>query len=108
MGVTRAACAAAMVALLGGHIAHAAASDEADAALTLPCSTCHAATAPATGIPVLRGPASRLLAELRAFRDGTRAATIMDRITRGYSDDELVRIADVIGEARAVDVDAPH
>lgn len=100
MGVRRVACAAAVAALLGSPVARAAAPGEADAALALACSTCHAATTADSGIPVLRGPAARLLSELRAFRDGTRAATIMDRITRGYSDPELVRIADYIADRR--------
>lgn len=83
--------------LLAGFPALAVARSEADAAIASACSTCHATVMPPAGIPPLRGPASRLLADLRAFRDGTRAATIMDRITRGYRDDELVRIAEFIG-----------
>jgi sulfide dehydrogenase cytochrome subunit len=55
------------------------------------CSGCHGATAPP---PVLTGrdPAA-IVAELDAFRAGTRPGTVMDRIAKGFSHDESVAIA---------------
>ena len=91
----------AAVLVLSGASTRVEARSDADAALALACSTCHAASPASSGIPPLRGPAARVLADLRAFRDGTRAATIMGRITRGYSDDELVRIAELIADEPA-------
>lgn len=102
MGMTPVARACMAALLLAGVPSIGQARSATDAALASACTTCHAVTARSAGIPPLRGPASRLLAELRAFRDGTRTATIMDRITRGYRDDELERIADFI----AADADA--
>ncbi|MGD0104026.1 MAG: sulfide dehydrogenase [Rhodopila sp.] len=55
------------------------------------CSGCHGATAPP---PVLTGlDPAKIVAELDAFRAGTRPATVMDRIAKGFSHDESVAIA---------------
>ena len=57
------------------------------------CATCHLPEIHST-IPSLAGrPAGEMLRLLLAFRDGSRPATIMDRITRGYSREELGVIA---------------
>jgi cytochrome c553 len=39
-----------------------------------------------------RNPAD-IVAQMRAFRSGQRAATVMDRIAKGYSDAEVEAIA---------------
>ena len=59
------------------------------------CSGCHAATAtPAAAIPgIYRRDAGETLATMIAFRDGARPATVMNRIAKGFSDDELRAIA---------------
>jgi cytochrome subunit of sulfide dehydrogenase len=55
------------------------------------CSGCHGAVAPPA---VLTGrDASEIAAALDAFRAGTRPATVMDRIAKGFSHDESVTIA---------------
>ena len=63
------------------------------------CSGCHSAV-PGVGvaIPPLfgRDPAD-IAASLRAFRDGTRPATIMNRLAKGFSDEEIAAIAAWIG-----------
>lgn len=57
------------------------------------CLACHSPELHST-IPSLAGrPAGDLLRLLLAFRDGSRAATIMDRIAKGYSREELGAIA---------------
>jgi sulfide dehydrogenase cytochrome subunit len=57
------------------------------------CATCHRPEIHST-IPSLTGRrAGEVLRTLLAFRDGSRPATIMDRITRGYSREELGIIA---------------
>jgi cytochrome subunit of sulfide dehydrogenase len=68
----------------------------------LSCAGCHAeAGRPETGFPVLQGrPAAEVLAALRDFRAGERPATVMDRIARGFSDDELQAIAAWIAAPR--------
>jgi cytochrome c553 len=54
------------------------------------CSGCHG-TAP---VPVLAGrDQAATVAALDEFRAGTRKATVMDRIAKGFSHDELTAIA---------------
>jgi len=59
------------------------------------CSGCHAATPNVdTPMPRLVGQdASAMAAAMQAFRDGRRPATVMDRIAKGFSDDEITAIA---------------
>ncbi len=55
------------------------------------CSGCHGGVAP---LPALAGrDAGDIVAALDAFRAGTRQATVMDRIAKGFSHDETVAIA---------------
>jgi cytochrome subunit of sulfide dehydrogenase len=55
------------------------------------CSGCHGGVAPP---PVLAGRnAGEIVASLDAFRAGTKPATVMDRIARGFTRDETVAIA---------------
>ena len=59
------------------------------------CSGCHASGAGvATDVPRLvgRNPAD-LVTALQEFRTGKRPATVMDRIAKGFSDDEANAIA---------------
>jgi cytochrome c553 len=63
------------------------------------CSGCHAASATvATPVPRLvgRNPAD-IVSAMQAFRSGARPATVMDRIAKGFSDDEVRAIADWYG-----------
>ena len=59
------------------------------------CSGCHAASAAVqTPVPRLDGrPAADIVAAMQQFRTGARAATVMDRIAKGFSDDETAAIA---------------
>ena len=59
------------------------------------CSGCHAARPGVqSAVPRLTGrnPAD-IVAQMRAFRSGQRAATVMYRIAKGYSDAEVEAIA---------------
>jgi cytochrome c553 len=59
------------------------------------CSGCHPASARVTS-PVLRLVGLDRAAIVRAmqdFRSGTRAATVMDRIAKGFTDEEIQAIA---------------
>ena len=57
----------------------------------LSCSGCHGGVAP---LPVLAGrDADEIVARLDEFRAGTRPATVMDRISKGFSHDDAVAIA---------------
>ncbi|MFS8933693.1 c-type cytochrome [Cupriavidus taiwanensis] len=61
------------------------------------CTSCHgpAGRAPAgSTIPPLAGrPQAELAAQMQAFKAGTRAATVMHQIAKGYSDDQIAAIA---------------
>ncbi len=69
------------------------------AALALNCHTCHEAHGRSVrDLPALAGKSADFIAgRLRAFRAGEGAPTIMDRIARGYSDEEIALIAGYLG-----------
>ncbi len=55
------------------------------------CTGCHA---PGAGIGVLQGrPADDIAAQMEAFRSGARPATLMNRIVRGFTPDEVRALA---------------
>jgi cytochrome subunit of sulfide dehydrogenase len=81
--------AAAILALTGTAFA-------ADAPLgATSCTGCHPATKGVeTPVPRLNGrDAAQIVAAMTEFRTGKRATTIMDRIAKGFSDDETKAIA---------------
>jgi cytochrome c553 len=58
------------------------------------CSNCHPKSAAAAALPPLAGhDAKDIIAAMSAFRSGKRPATVMDRIAKGFSDDEIAAIA---------------
>jgi cytochrome c553 len=59
------------------------------------CSGCHAEKPNVdTPVPRLGGQdASAMVAAMQAYRSGQRPATVMDRIAKGFSDDEIKAIA---------------
>ena len=59
------------------------------------CSGCQAASAEVvTPIPRILGrQPAEIIAAMQAFRSGERASTVMGRIARGFSDDEVRAIA---------------
>jgi sulfide dehydrogenase cytochrome subunit len=59
------------------------------------CSGCHPATAGvATPVPRLVGrDAAQITTAMTEFRTGKRPATVMDRIAKGFTDDETKAIA---------------
>jgi sulfide dehydrogenase cytochrome subunit len=59
------------------------------------CSGCHASGAGvATSVPRLAGRApGEIVVAMQAFRTGKRPATVMDRIAKGFSDEETAVIA---------------
>jgi cytochrome c553 len=61
------------------------------------CSGCHPPSA-SEAMPAIYGrDPAELLGLMLAFRDGTRPASVMDRLMRGFSPDELRSIADWVG-----------
>ena len=59
------------------------------------CSGCHASsTRVETPVPPLNGrPSADIASQMIAFKAGQRPGTIMDRIAKGFSDDEIRAIA---------------
>ena len=59
------------------------------------CMACHGPEGRAigTGLAIGGRPAEELLAKLRGYKSGELPATIMHQHAKGYSDDELARIA---------------
>jgi cytochrome c553 len=61
------------------------------------CAQCHGTdghAAPGSALPALAGmPREALLAQLQAFKAGTRPSTIMGQIAKGYSEAQLEQLA---------------
>ncbi len=72
------------------------ATDLRGAMLANPCAGCHGMDGVSPGsIPSINQlSADALVAALKAFKSGERPGTVMDRIAKGYTDDEIQRIAD--------------
>lgn len=65
--------------------------------LAATCANCHGTNGRAvqgSAVTSLAGmPRDTMLQQLKAFRDGTRPATVMHQITKGFSDPQLQQIA---------------
>ncbi|MBB3225257.1 c-type cytochrome [Pseudoduganella umbonata] len=65
--------------------------------LAATCTACHGTRSNIAGsaLPPLAGqPKETLLGSLKAFKDGSRPATIMTQLAKGYTDEQLAQIAD--------------
>ena len=63
------------------------------------CSGCHGPGANSSGMPLLRGrKAEEIAAAMAEFRTSARPATVMDRIAKGFSEDETRAIAGWLAE----------
>ncbi len=77
-----------------GVVAATSAAAEAPAGATT-CSGCHAPAGSNLAVPTLSGrTAGSIVADMQSFRSGARPATVMDRIAKGFSDEETRAIAD--------------
>ena len=79
---------------LGGLVPPASAAGPPPGATS--CSGCHAPAGrvAAPSIPPINGlPAADLVRAMEAFRSGAQPATVMDRISRGFTDAETRAIA---------------
>ena len=58
------------------------------------CSGCHPPAGQSGVVAPLQGrPAEEIVAAMQAYRAGERAPTVMDRIAKGFSDEEIRAIA---------------
>src|SRR5262245_43042242 len=65
--------------------------------LAATCANCHGTNGRAvegSSVPGLAGmPASYIVEQMKAFRAGTRPATVMHQIAKGYNDAQIAQIA---------------
>jgi cytochrome subunit of sulfide dehydrogenase len=62
--------------------------------LVAACTGCHPVNGGDPMLPRLAGRnAGEIVAAMKAFRSGNRPATVMDRIAKGFTDDEIAVIA---------------
>ncbi|MBD3620176.1 MAG: c-type cytochrome [Chromatiales bacterium] len=63
------------------------------------CFACHGTDGKSPGaIPPINGyPAEVIERQLKGFRDGSRAATVMNRHAKGYTDEEIRLLAEYLG-----------
>ena len=65
--------------------------------LAATCANCHGTNGKAvqgSAVVTLAGmPADYIVAQMKAFKAGTRTATIMHQISKGYSDAQIVQVA---------------
>lgn len=93
MNATRMLIAAALCLAVPGHARAAGLADAPPGALS--CSGCHATAAKAdAAVPRLigRNPAD-IVAAMQAFKSGQVPSTVMERIAKGFSEDEVKAIA---------------
>ena len=76
-------------------------ADSMDAvALADPCAGCHGTDGQSKGaMPTIAGKSADFIAKsLKDFRDGKKPSTVMQRIAKGYSDDQIDALAKVYGQ----------
>ena len=65
--------------------------------LAATCASCHGTdgrSVEGAAVPSLAGmPKAYMLAQMKAFKDGTRPATIMHQLSKGYNDPQVETIA---------------
>lgn len=78
--------------------ASAAAADEQARLLLAGCTGCHAPASQSAGSPpqVFGRPHGQIAELLLRFKRGELEATVMDRIARGFTDDELAALAEAL------------
>ena len=66
------------------------------------CFACHGTDGKSPGaIPSIHGyPAEVLERQLKGFRDGTRAATVMNRHAKGYTDEDIKLLSEYLGSLK--------
>ncbi len=94
-------CLAAFIGLYASFFMPQAIAQNVDAlnirSLAATCANCHGTTGKVTEGSAVLGlaglPADYIVAQMNAFKTGTRPATIMHQISKGYSDAQITQIA---------------
>ena len=62
------------------------------------CANCHGSegrTVPGSSVPSIAGlPRDYMVAQMKAFKDGSRPATVMHQLTKGLTDQQIESMAD--------------
>jgi cytochrome c553 len=77
--------------------AAARADEAAGRSLAATCANCHGTEGRALGadVPSLAGrPRAEIVALMKAFRDGSRPATVMHQLSRGYTERQVEDLAE--------------
>jgi sulfide dehydrogenase cytochrome subunit len=85
-----------LILLTASAASHAAPPTVGGERLYASCASCHGTNGKAVGttLPELAGQSQdKIIAAMRAFKAQTRDATVMHQIAKGYSDDQIARIA---------------
>jgi len=90
---------AAAIALLGSASALAQTEISRGEVIATTCFTCHGTNGVSpSSIPSINEiPPTRMIDILKGFRSGQRASTIMGRHASGYTDEEIVEVANYFG-----------
>lgn len=68
------------------------------------CASCHGTNGhavPGAGMPGIAGrPRAELVAQLQAFKAGSRPATVMHQLAKGYSDAQIELIAGYLAQQK--------
>ena len=78
------------------------AQDAATRSLAATCASCHGTEGRSATkeVPALAGlPKEHIVSQMKAFKDGTRPATIMHQLAKGYTDDQVERLATYFSRA---------
>ena len=84
-------------ALAAAPLAAGAQDSPAARSLAATCASCHGTEgrSVSTEVAALAGlPKDHIVSQMKAFRDGTRPATVMQQLAKGYSDAQIELIAD--------------
>ena len=94
--LVKASCVALLFAAALPAAAHDAAALRVNA-LAATCANCHGTmgrAVDAASVPGLAGlPASYIVEQMKAFKAGTRPATVMHQLAKGYSDAQIDQVA---------------
>jgi cytochrome subunit of sulfide dehydrogenase len=86
-----------LIAALALAAVPAHAQDSAARSLASTCAACHGTDGRSTTkeVAAIAGlPKEHIASQMRAFRDGTRPATVMHQIAKGYTDQQIDLMAD--------------
>lgn len=94
MSIRQIAAAAALISLAGA----AQATDLSKIRyMAANCANCHGTDGKAVGVgglSIAGWEKNRFIETMKGFKDGTRPATLMHQISKGYSDEQIAQLAD--------------